>query len=135
LVNDGGTIGIEAARRLAARAVCDIEPGLTDAEFDRIEQEFGFAFAEDHRAFLAAGLPVNSGMPAPEPGVHYTHERPWPDWRHDSPESLDRFLSWPTDGVLYDVEHNNQWHPTWGSRPDDTATAIDVATNRLAESR
>lgn len=37
---------------------CEIEPGLSEAEFDRIERDFGFEFADDHRAFLAAGLPV-----------------------------------------------------------------------------
>jgi hypothetical protein len=40
--------------------------GLTDAEFDAVEHEFGFTFAPDHRAFLAAGMPTGRG---------------WPDWR------------------------------------------------------
>ena len=30
------------------------EPGLTDAEFLRVEEALGFEFADDHRAFLAA---------------------------------------------------------------------------------
>ena len=34
-------------------------PGLTDAEIDRAEREYGFEFADDHKAFLQAGLPVN----------------------------------------------------------------------------
>ncbi|NBE83090.1 hypothetical protein GVV04_19400 [Micromonospora sp. NEAU-HG-1] len=29
---------------------------MTDAEFDRIERTYGFEFADDHRAFRAAGL-------------------------------------------------------------------------------
>jgi hypothetical protein len=131
-VNDGEALGIVAFRRLAAYAVGDTEPGLTDAEFDRIERDFGFTFADDHRAFLTAGLPVNSGIPPPEPGVYYTHDRPWPDWRHDPAEVLLPFLTWPAAGVLTSVERGG-WHPFWGSRPADHAIALEVAKARLAE--
>jgi hypothetical protein len=54
----GTPLGTEAAARLARLGCVDIQPGLTDAEFATIEQRFGFEFASDHRAFLAAGLPV-----------------------------------------------------------------------------
>lgn len=64
----GGAGGEEAARRLARAGQHEIGPGLTCAEFTRIEQDYGFEFADDHRAFLAAGLPLNP------PG---TQERPW----------------------------------------------------------
>lgn len=58
---DGGvSLGIAAARRLAEPGCREIAPGSTDAEFARIEAEWGLEFADDHRAFLAAGLPVNS---------------------------------------------------------------------------
>jgi hypothetical protein len=45
---------------------CEIEPGLTDAQFARIEPQSRFKFADDHRAFLAAGLPMNT--PDQNPG-------------------------------------------------------------------
>ena len=64
---EGVLLGAEAARRLAETGLYECEPGLTDAEFERIEREYGFEFADDHRAFLAAGLPVN--VP-PEDGPH-----------------------------------------------------------------
>ncbi len=32
--------------------------GISDEELARIEGEFGFEFADDHRAFLSSGLPV-----------------------------------------------------------------------------
>ncbi|WP_158645546.1 hypothetical protein [Stackebrandtia albiflava] len=50
--------GTAAARRLAESGVAGIAPGLTDAEFTRLEARFGIEFAADHREFLAAGLPV-----------------------------------------------------------------------------
>ena len=64
MVDDGGhLLGIEAARRLAALGVADIAPGLADREFERLEATFGFEFADDHRAFLAAGLPLGDMWP------------------------------------------------------------------------
>jgi hypothetical protein len=108
--------GAEAARRLAAHHR-DIQPGLTDAEFDLIEQRYGFEFADDHRAFLSAGLPI---------GPH------WPDWRNGDPDDLREKLAWPVEGVLYDVEENDFWDEGWGERPADPGAAVVLARERLA---
>ncbi|MFC4115233.1 hypothetical protein [Nonomuraea zeae] len=93
-------LGREAARRLALSGVCEIRPGLTDREFAQIEAEHGVEFANDHRAFLAAGLPINSARP--EEGA--TWERPWPDWREGEDEELRFHLDCPVREVLGDVE-------------------------------
>ncbi|WP_406356991.1 hypothetical protein OHB56_31670 [Streptomyces sp. NBC_01635] len=110
--NEGAHLGAEAARRLAETGLYELEPGLTDAEFARIEREYGFEFADDHRAFLAAGLPVN--VP-PDDGQ--TWSRPWPEWRGGDLNSLRRQLDWPVEGVLLAVEHNGYWYEGWGERP------------------
>jgi hypothetical protein len=130
---DGHRLGVEAMRRLRSRSVCAVDAGLTDTEFARIEKEFGFQFADDHRAFLAAGLPVNVGLPPQESGVLYTHSEPWPDWRKGDPAVLRRFLDWPAEGVLFDVEHNGFWHVRWGARSDDRESAMKTARRKLAE--
>jgi hypothetical protein len=83
--NEGVCLGAEAARRLAETGLYEFEPGLTDAKFKRIGREYGFEFADDHRAFLVAGLPVN--IP-PEDGQ--TWSRPWPEWRGGDLDSLRR---------------------------------------------
>ena len=57
---EAARLGEEAARRLARTGQHEIGPGLTDAEFARIERDYDFEFADDHRAFLAAGLPLTS---------------------------------------------------------------------------
>lgn len=118
-------------RRLR-RSVCDIAPGLTDTEFARVEEEFGFQFADDHRAFLAAGLPVNIRPQRREPGVVYTHPQPWPDWRGGDPEALRERLDWPVQGVLFDVEMNGFWYDGWGPRPSDPMAATETARHLLA---
>ncbi|MFD4666575.1 hypothetical protein ACFWNX_24935, partial [Streptomyces halstedii] len=56
---DGTKLGIEAARLLAVADCCEIAPGLSEIELHRIEREYGFEFTDDHRAFLASGLPVS----------------------------------------------------------------------------
>ncbi|MEU9839365.1 hypothetical protein AB0C69_09115 [Actinomadura sp. NPDC048032] len=126
---EGSALGTRAAHRLARTGLWRIEPGLTGVEFSRIEQEFGFEFSDDHRAFLAAGLPT--GAPPPEPGV-FQSATPWPDWRNGDPDDLRKRLNWPVDGVLFSVEHG-YWHNTWGERPDDQAEAITKARQNLDE--
>ena len=118
-------------RRLRAASVCDVEAGLTQAEFTRIEKKFGFQFADDHRAFLTQGLPVNTGLPPQRPGVIYTHPQPWPDWRHGDPDTICVLLDRPVEGVLFDVEHNGLWPDTWGTRPAPPKSAIGTARRLL----
>jgi len=71
----------DAAARLAALACCRLTPGLTDAEFAQVEARYGITFADDHRAFLAAALPVDDDR------LHG-----WPDWRDGDPAELRRML-------------------------------------------
>jgi hypothetical protein len=122
----------EAMQRLQEYGVCLVEEGLSDEEFARIEERFGFEFADDHRAFLAAGLPTNAGQPPMEPGVIVTHPHPWPTWRDLDSHTLHDMLDWPETGVLFDVENNEFWPPAWGPRPETTEAATEVARERLA---
>ena len=123
--SDARRLGEEAARRLALTGQHEIGPGLTDAEFARIERDYGFEFADDHRAFLAAGLPLKT----PEP---YERSNPWPDWRDGDPGDLRKMLDWPVEGALFDVQYNDLWHPSWGQRPADMSTALSTARRHLA---
>jgi hypothetical protein len=135
VIRGGSRSGAQAARRLAEASSareCSIEPGLTDAEFDRIEREFGFEFAADHRAFLAMGLPVSVPY-EDQPDVLRTWREPWPDWRNGDRDALRSRLNWPVDGVLFDVENNEFWHDSWGSCPNDGCDALRLAREALAE--
>jgi hypothetical protein len=75
-------------RRLRSSSVCAIDLDSLRQKLRRIEQEFGFRFADDHRAFLSAGLPVNTRPEPREPAVIYTHPQPWPDWRNGDRDKL-----------------------------------------------
>lgn len=122
---DGLDLGRRAARRLAALRCCEIEPGLTEAEFSRIERDYGIEFADDHRAFLADGLPV--GQPREE---GQTWDNPWPDWRNGSPDELIERLSFPVDMLLNDVRYGH-WRAEWGARPEEPEEAVMVASRGL----
>jgi hypothetical protein len=111
---DAVALGVLAAHRLARLRVCEIEEGLSESELTAAEESAGVAFAADHRAFLASGLPTGEG---------------WPDWRGGDARSL---VSAPIDGVLFDVEVNGFWHPSWRARPADPTEALAVARYHLA---
>jgi len=111
------TIGTEAAARLAAAGTVTIEPGLSDDEFARVEEMLGVEFADDHRAFLAAGLPAGAA---------------WPDWRSEGRRSLQKRLQLPGDGILFAVEWAEFWPDGWGQRPARMKDALRSARYQLA---
>lgn len=109
---------LEAARDMQSMLRAEIGPGLSERELDAVEARFGFTFSADHRVFLAAGLPYGSPR--------------WPDWRNGDPEDLAERLAGPVEGVLFDVEHNGFWHPTWRPRPPGASEALRIARSELA---
>jgi hypothetical protein len=134
----GKRLGEKAAHRLAQSGPGQTGSGLTDAELARIERDYEFEFADDHRAFLAAGLPLNAppeqGQARPPDHARQqgqTRREPWPDWRGGDPAGLRGQLDWPIEGALFDVEHNDLWLPAWGHRPSGTDEALDTARRHL----
>ena len=125
---DGVSLGVAAARRVAGLGRTVIRPGLTDREFDDVEQRFGFCFADDHRAFLAEGLPVwTDGDDDPDK----TTDLGWPDWRDGDPGRLREHLDFAAAGALERIE-DGYWHPWWNDdRPADAADALRTARQRL----
>ncbi|QEN15242.1 hypothetical protein ACRDU6_23385 [Mycolicibacterium sp. ELW1] len=91
--------------------------GLSDEELARIEGEFGFEFADDHRAFLSSGLPVGDS---------------WPDWRSAPRRSLQQRLRLPAEGILFAVEWRDFWGADWGARPARMKDALRSANYHLA---
>ncbi|MFE5852616.1 hypothetical protein ACFQ61_05275 [Streptomyces sp. NPDC056500] len=113
----GVKLGAKAARLLARLGHTEIRPGLTEQELTDVEARFGFEFADDHRAFLRAGLPTGGG---------------WPDWRSVKAAQLHTWLDRPVEGVIFAVMEAGYWHPSWGTRPAGRADAVAHARTRLA---
>jgi hypothetical protein len=109
--------GADAANRLSALGAVAMAPGLSDDEVVHIESTFGFAFADDHREFLTALLPVGEA---------------WPNWRADGRRGLDKLLRLPVDGILFAVEWKQFWDDGWGKRPARMKDALRSASYQLA---
>ncbi|MFI2652653.1 hypothetical protein [Micromonospora fulviviridis] len=75
--------------------------GLTDAEFAGVETQFGFELADDHRGFLAAGLPVDTRPQPREPGAIDARPQPWPDWRDGHPATHREQPHWSVQEALF----------------------------------
>lgn len=93
-----------------------LDPGLTPAELATIEDRFGFGFSPDHRDFLSLAVPGGGR---------------WIDWRGDA-AALEKALSWPREGALFDVRENAVWPSSWGEAPTDLQERLDVARERIA---
>lgn len=100
---------------LSARGI-GIEPGLSPAEIDRVQQLLGASLPPDARTLLTTLLPASQGFP---------------DWRGGSEEELRWRCDGPVEGVLFDVEVNAFWLKEWGTRPASPEEAADVARRYL----
>jgi len=93
-----------------------LTPGLTADELAALQEQRSIEFSADHAEFLQLAVPLGEG---------------WVDWRGPA-EPLAHLLAVPTDGLLYDVEHNAFWPASWGERMSDPAKALEVASLKLA---
>ena len=95
--------------------------GLSEGEIDEAERRYGLDFPPDYRLFLRvlhATTPRQIGARFVEGRGMRAVERPaFFDWRRDD-EDIREALAWPLDGLLFDIENNALWLPSWGPRPD-----------------
>ncbi|GLJ30425.1 hypothetical protein SUGI_0602200 [Cryptomeria japonica] len=101
-----------------SRCQVPIARGLTDVEFERIENNFGFSFPPDLRSILQEGLPVGVGFP---------------NWRSGAPQQLKMLLDLPLAGLCNEVSKGRFWWKDWGSQPSDTEQALKVAKTYFAK--
>jgi hypothetical protein len=57
----------------------------------------------------------------------------FPNWRHIPNPDLDQQLGWPVEGLCFDIEHNNLWHETWGSKPPHLSDARLSLTHQVQQ--
>lgn len=94
-----------------------LTPGLTAEELAAVQEQWGIEFSADHAEFLQLAVPLGEG---------------WVDWR-GAAEPVAQLLRVPTEGLLYDVDHNDFWPRSWGPRIADPARAREAATQELAK--
>jgi hypothetical protein len=103
-------------RDLVDQLPVEFDPGLTDAEVERAQQRFEFQFPPDLRDFLQTALPRGPLFP---------------DWRAGDDARLRDWLDRPRQGILFDVEENDFWHPDWNARPCMIEDALSVASEAV----
>ena len=87
--------------------------GYTAAELDDAQARFALRFPPDLVALLRDRRPAEGH-----------------DWTGPE-EPIRRRLSWPLEGLLFDVE-NGVWHRQWGERPPRAEARADVVRNLVA---
>ncbi|GLY26696.1 hypothetical protein [Kineosporia sp. NBRC 101731] len=125
----GPRIGVLAAQRLVQLGVIDIQDGLTETEFADVEQHFGFEFSDDHRAFLAAGLPIWTAGHDDHPDQAGWG---WPNWRDHESETLQQQVNWPVDSIHRHIAEGH-WPTGWGRRPKTQELVKAKTQSLLAE--
>ena len=95
----------------------EFDVGLTDAEVAEVENRFDFRFPPDLREFLQTALPRG---------------RQFPDWRSANDAMLRDWLALPSQGVLFDIEHNAFWLDEWGPQPSSLVQALQTAGELIA---
>jgi hypothetical protein len=97
---------------------------LTASEINAAEAKWNIEFPPDYRAFLealgATDRPMqgaNYSGPPPDNGLQPYESPGFYDWRADH-TAIQEALDWPLEGLHFDVENNDLWMDSWGSRPD-----------------
>jgi hypothetical protein len=105
---------LQQARHLVALLTTQgvrFEAGLTESEFAQLAHQFGAVFPPDLHLFLQVALPVSLKFAPWRQALTYTAVA----------DDLQRMLSWPLEGLLFDARNNVFWCPEWGTPPVDDA--------------
>ena len=94
-----------------------MESGLTDSEVELTQSKYGFQFPPDLRELLQHALPIGPMFP---------------NWRDERDDLIKEQLSWPLEGILFDIERNGFWMEEWGPKPNDSAAAFEIARQAVA---
>ena len=97
-------------------------PGLSDDEVIGVETRFDFRFPPDLRALLQRAMPISG-----------SRKRGFPDWRDGLVQNILGRLNWPAEGISIDIEHNDFWKGSWGTKPDDLQKAFHIARAAIAD--
>ncbi len=94
--------------------------GLSDQQLEQAQRRYGFRFPPDLAGLLSCFVPCSHGF------------YDWADQSRENETVIKKALSWPAEGILFDVEHNSFWMEAWGERPARMEEALRVAGERLA---
>jgi hypothetical protein len=92
------------------------EKGLSDIEYNAIVSMFGISFPYDLKCFLQTAFPISAGFVNWRKALVYKEER----------KHVKERLSWPIEGILFDVCNNEFWDDEWGEKPNDDESRTNI---------
>ena len=100
----------------------EFDRGLTNKEVEQIERIFAFKFPPPLEQFLKFKLPVT---------------KRFCNWRlalndQQYAKKMQARLDWPVNGILFDVEYNDFWHPDWAVKPIDWEACVTLVKAEVA---
>lgn len=98
----------------------EFESGLTDSEIDQIEKTFDIKFPPDLKEFHQLGLPISESFINWRKGLQ----------SKDAEKEIKERINWPLEGILFEVEKNDFWDPSWGSMPPSFAEKAIIAIEK-----
>ena len=94
-----------------------LDEGLTDEEFQKIENFYSIKFPISLRTLYKSFLPHN----------FYN----WRDFSEENVKKIKRYLEWPIEGILFDIQNNNFWKKCFGPKTEDLEENKKIALNYL----
>ena len=87
--------------------------GLSDEEFTKIEELYGFTFPCELRDFYSCGLPIGDLFPI------------WNDFSEENVKQIREMIKFPIKALRSDVE-NWFWLDSWGDQPETREEELAV---------
>ena len=98
------TINIEKIREILIKSKVKLYEGLTEEEFEKIENFYSIKFPISLRILYSSFLPE-----------FYN----WRDFSEENVKKIKNYLNWPFEGILFDIEMNGFWKKCFGPMTDD----------------
>lgn len=116
------SLNIEKLRKILENKGIEINEGLTDEEFEKIESFYNIKFPQVLRILYKAFLPNLYN---------------WRDFSEDNVNKIKNYLAMPIEGIIFDIEYNNFWLDCFGEKTGDKekdkAKALEYMKNAKEE--
>ena len=116
------SFNIEKIRHILENKGIEIYDGLSEEEFEKIENFYNIKFPKVLRILYKSFLPNLYN---------------WRDFSENNVKNIKQSLYWPIEGILFDIENNNFWMDCFGEKTgdiqQDKAKAKDYLKNANEE--
>ena len=115
-------LNVQKIRDILEKKGIEIYDGLTDKEFEKIENFYSIKFPQVLRCLFKSFLPNLYN---------------WRDFSKENVKKIKDKLNWPIEGIKYDIKYNNFWLECFGEKTgnleQDLAKAEEYMRNQKNE--